>query len=156
MIYSSIANQGSIWHWARDHRVHHFHSETCADPHDAIRGFWFAHMGWLFLKKDPRVAEAGQKVNLDDLRADPFVMPQKNLDPYWNLFFFFAVGEGWHNWPHKYPFDYAASEYGVLRQYNPTKFVIDCCAAVGLVTERKRATGMWAREQAKMRQQKAE
>ena len=29
------------------------------DPHDAIRGFWFAHIGWLYLKKDPRVAEAG-------------------------------------------------------------------------------------------------
>jgi len=219
MIYSSIANQGSIWHWARDHRVHHFHSETCADPHDAIRGFWFAHMGWLYLKKDPRVAEAGQKVNLDDLRADPFVMLQKNLDPWWNLFFcfffpalvakygwgesmvngffvpgalryvfvlhstwfvnsaahlwgerpydpdsnpaenpmvsFFAVGEGWHNWHHKYPFDYAASEYGVLRQYNPTKLAIDAAAALGLVTERKRATNMWTREKEKRVKTKA-
>jgi stearoyl-CoA desaturase (Delta-9 desaturase) len=43
MIFNSIANQGTIWHWARDHRVHHFHSETVADPHDAIRGFTFAH-----------------------------------------------------------------------------------------------------------------
>lgn len=28
MISNSIANQGSIWHWARDHRVHHKHSEV--------------------------------------------------------------------------------------------------------------------------------
>jgi len=213
MVANSIANQGSIWHWARDHRVHHFHSETVADPHDAIRGFFFAHAGWLYLKKDKRVAEAGAKVNLDDLRADPFVMLQKRLDPWWNAFWCFvvpalvasygwgedltvgyfvpgalryvwvlhctwmvnsaahlwgerpydpnsnpaenplvsilSVGEGWHNWHHKYPFDYAASEYGVLRQFNPTMMLIDFGAALGLVTERKRATGMWEREKAK-------
>jgi len=215
MIANSIANQGTIWHWARDHRTHHFHSETVADPHDAIRGFWFAHIGWLYLKKDPRVAEAGNKVNMDDLRADRFVMLQKKTDPWWNFFWCFifpalvaqscwgeafangffvagavryiavlhftwcvnsaahlwgerpydpqsnpaenpfvaicALGEGWHNWHHKYPFDYAASELGVMRQFNPTKLVIDLAAAVGSVTERKRATAMWSRERAKMR-----
>lgn len=30
MLINSMANQGCIWHWARDHRVHHFHSETVA------------------------------------------------------------------------------------------------------------------------------
>ena len=54
LLCNSIANQGTVYHWARDHRTHHFHSETCANPHDAGRGFFFAHMGWLFLKKDPR------------------------------------------------------------------------------------------------------
>jgi stearoyl-CoA desaturase (delta-9 desaturase) len=28
MLCNSIANQGTIWHWARDHRVHHKHSEV--------------------------------------------------------------------------------------------------------------------------------
>lgn len=28
MLATSIANQGSIWHWSRDHRVHHKHSEV--------------------------------------------------------------------------------------------------------------------------------
>ena len=37
----------------------------------------------------------------------------------------------------------------MLKQFNPTKLVIDCAAAVGLVTDRKRATGMWAREKTK-------
>merc|ERR1719502_1706016 len=215
MIFNSIANQGTIWHWSRDHRTHHFHSETVADPHDAIRGFWFAHIGWLFLKKDPRVAEAGNKVNMDDLRADGFVMFQKKYDPWWNILWCFvvpalvasygwgetgwngffvpgalrylyvlhatwfvnsaahlwgqrpydpnsnpaenwlvsivAIGEGWHNWHHKYPFDYAASEYGITSQFNPTKMVIDVCAYFGLVTDRKRATAMWAREQKKLK-----
>jgi len=49
-----------------------------------------------------------------------------------------AVGEGWHNWHHKYPFDYAASELGVLAQYNPTKLFIDTCAKLGLVWNRRR------------------
>ena len=47
------------------------------------------------------------------------------------------------------------SEYGVLAQFNPTKLVIDASAAVGLVRDRKRATGMWARERAKRAEQKA-
>ena len=34
MLLFSIANQGSIYHWARDHRVHHKNSETDADPHN--------------------------------------------------------------------------------------------------------------------------
>lgn len=219
MLANSIANQGTIWHWARDHRTHHFHSETVADPHDAIRGFFFAHVGWLFLKKDKRVAEAGKRVNMDDLRADGFVMFQKKFDPAWNFAWCFifpalvaqrcwgetfwngffvpgafryiwvlhctwlvnsaahlwgerpydpnsnpaenrlvaiaAIGEGWHNWHHKYPFDYAASEYGVMTQFNPTKLVIDTCAKLGLVTERKRATAMWTREKARRQSESA-
>lgn len=214
MLANSVANQGTIYHWARDHRTHHFHSETVADPHDAIRGFWFAHIGWLYLKKDPRVAEAGRAVNVDDLKEDGCVMLQKNLDPWWNLFWCFfmpalvaqygwgesfwtafftagalryvyvlhctwfvnsaahlwgdrpydpasnpaenpfvavaSLGEGWHNWHHKYPFDYAASEYGVTSQYNPTKLIIDLAAACGMVHDRKRATAMWAREMTKL------
>ena len=54
MIMNSIANQGPIYHWARDHRVHHKYSETDADPHNATRGFFFAHMGWLIVKKHPK------------------------------------------------------------------------------------------------------
>ena len=57
---------------------------------------------------------------------------------------FFAIGEGWHNWHHKYPFDYAASEFGVSSQYNPSKMIIDAFAAVGLVWGRKRGTAAWA------------
>lgn len=57
MLANSIANQGSIFHWARDHRVHHKHSETDADPHNATRGFFYAHIGWLLVKKHPDVME---------------------------------------------------------------------------------------------------
>jgi hypothetical protein len=56
-----------------------------------------------------------------------------------------AMGEGWHNWHHKYPFDYAASEFGVDQQFNPTKLFIDVCAYLGLASELKRATGAWSK-----------
>jgi len=208
MLLNSIANQGSIYHWARDHRVHHKHSETDADPHNATRGFFFAHMGWLFVKKHEDVVKAGRELNFDDLKADPVVMFQKKLDPWFALYMcyvmpaqvasycwgeefwtgFFvagalrycivlhftwlvnsaahlygdhpydplsypaenpivslcAVGEGWHNWHHKYPYDYAASEFGISSQFNPTKLFIDVLAGLGMVWGRKRATSAWA------------
>jgi len=211
MLANSMANQGSIYHWCRDHRVHHKHSETDADPHNATNGFFFAHMGWLFVKKHPKVVEAGKKLDFSDLISDPVVMFQKRLDPWFNLFmcfvfpglvcmlwgdnfwngywvagglryvyvlhctwlvnsaahFFgshpydetiqpaenpyvsiFAIGEGWHNWHHKYPYDYAASELGISRQFNPTKLFIDTCSALGMVSDRRRALGAWHRVQA--------
>jgi len=60
-----------------------------------------------------------------------------------------SIGEGWHNWHHKYPYDYAASEFGVTSQFNPTKLFIDLCAGLGLVTDRKRATSAWERAKVK-------
>merc|ERR1719356_2127475 len=62
MFMNCIANQGSIYDWCRDHRVHHKYSET--DPHNAKRGFFFAHMGWLFVKKHPDVGKAGKEMDL--------------------------------------------------------------------------------------------
>lgn len=56
----------------------------------------------------------------------------------------FLVLSGWHNWHHKYPFDYAASEFGISSQFNPSKLFIDILAAVGLVWGRKRGTAAWA------------
>lgn len=41
---STFAYQNSIYHWARDHRVHHKFSETNADPVNASRGFFFSHV----------------------------------------------------------------------------------------------------------------
>jgi len=206
MLLNSIANQGSIYHWTRDHRVHHKHSETNSDPHNAKRGFFFAHMGWLMLKKHPDVIKAGKDMDFSDLLMDPVVRLQRLLDPWlqlvmcfafpafmcqlwgdslWNGYFvpgalryvyvfhctflvnsaahffgdrhydsniwpaenpivsFFAIGEGWHNWHHKYPFDYAASEFGISTQYNPTKMFIDLGASMGQVYKRKRATEAW-------------
>merc|ERR1719253_2053190 len=60
-----------------------------------------------------------------------------------------AIGEGWHNWHHKYPFDYAASEFGITSQFNPTKLFIDTACFLGLAWNRKRATSAWERSKQK-------
>jgi stearoyl-CoA desaturase (delta-9 desaturase) len=103
MICQSMANQGTVYHWARDHRTHHKHSETESDPHNASRGFFFAHVGWLLLKKDNKVGDAGSKLDLTDLKNDPVLKVQNALNPWWNLFWCFAFptlvamqwGENW-------------------------------------------------------------
>lgn len=69
--------QNDIYEWARDHRGHHKYSETNADPHNAKRGFFFSHIGWLLVRKHPEVIEKGQKLQLADLEADEVVMFQK-------------------------------------------------------------------------------
>jgi stearoyl-CoA desaturase (Delta-9 desaturase) len=221
MLCNSMANQRSIYHWCRDHRVHHKYSETTADPHDATRGFFFAHIGWLLIRKHPDVGKLGKSVDITDLWDDPVVRFQEYLDPwfaaymcyifpaqiaryFWGESFWlgflvpgglrycyvlhctflvnsaahlygdhpydanshpaenpivswFAIGEGWHNWHHKYPYDYATSEFGITSQYNPSKLIIDVLANLGLVWGRKRAISNWAmgRESRARREQQA-
>jgi stearoyl-CoA desaturase (delta-9 desaturase) len=47
----SAGERGVLW-WAAHHRWHHKHSDTESDVHSAkLRGFAFAHMGWLFSKR---------------------------------------------------------------------------------------------------------
>jgi stearoyl-CoA desaturase (Delta-9 desaturase) len=77
MIFNTIAFQDAAMHWARDHRVHHKYSETDADPHNATRGFFFSHIGWLMCKKHPDVKAAGAKIDISDLKADPVLAFQK-------------------------------------------------------------------------------
>jgi len=51
-----------------------------------------------------------------------------------------ALGEGWHDYHHMFPWDYAAAELDAWDQWNPTKAFIDTCALVGLVTGRRRCS----------------
>jgi stearoyl-CoA desaturase (Delta-9 desaturase) len=55
----SMAVQGPVIAWVADHRKHHAHTDAEGDPHSphvghgdgvlgALRGLWYAHMGWLF------------------------------------------------------------------------------------------------------------
>jgi len=38
---------GPLW-WASKHRRHHSLSDTAEDDHSPLRGFWHAHIGWLW------------------------------------------------------------------------------------------------------------
>lgn len=44
----SLALQGGAIKWVATHRVHHAFSDRPQDPHSPTRGFWWAHMLWLF------------------------------------------------------------------------------------------------------------
>jgi stearoyl-CoA desaturase (delta-9 desaturase) len=90
MIFNSVAAQGSIYHWARDHRVHHKHSETRRDPHNASRGFFYAHVGWLILKKEDCVKEAGRKLDMSDLLEDEVVAFQTRYAKLMQVFWAFV------------------------------------------------------------------
>ena len=46
----SVQN-GPLW-WVIQHRLHHRHSDTAADPHSpVVGGFWHGHLGWLLARE---------------------------------------------------------------------------------------------------------
>ncbi|XP_075590093.1 acyl-CoA desaturase [Dermatophagoides farinae] len=76
---NTMALQNDIYEWCRDHRVHHKYSETNADPHNSRRGFFFAHMGWLMVKKHSDVKLKGKNIDLSDVWADPIIRFQRRF-----------------------------------------------------------------------------
>ncbi|XP_012276541.1 acyl-CoA Delta(11) desaturase [Orussus abietinus] len=199
MILQTVAFQNHIYEWVRDHRVHHKFTDTDADPHNAQRGFFFSHMGWLLVRKHPDVIKKGATIDMSDMDQDPVVVWQRRLYiilmplfcfliPTWIPCYFWgetglnswyanifrytlslnltwlvnsaahiwgtkpydnsisptdnlkiaigAVGEGWHNYHHVFPWDYKAAELGDYKG-NLTTLFIDICARCGLAYEMK-------------------
>ncbi|XP_028032405.1 stearoyl-CoA desaturase 5-like [Bombyx mandarina] len=199
-LLQTMAFQNHIYEWVRDHRVHHKFTETDADPHNAKRGFFFSHMGWLMVRKHKDVFEKGAAVDMSDLEKDPIVMFQKktylfvmpilcfllplyipvyfwNENPWssWYVASMFrytislhftwlvnsaahlwgnkpydqyigatdnktvaicALGEGWHNYHHVFPWDYKAAELGDYST-NLSTALIDIAAKYGLAYDLK-------------------
>lgn len=75
--FNTIAHQNGIWVWVHDHRVHHKFQDSHADPHNAGRGLFFSHFGWLMVTERPEVDEKRRTIDMSDCIADPFVMIQK-------------------------------------------------------------------------------
>ncbi|XP_031621035.1 acyl-CoA Delta(11) desaturase-like [Contarinia nasturtii] len=90
-IANLIAFQNSIYEWVRDHRVHHKFTDTDADPHNARRGLFFSHVGWLLCKKHPDVKRKGATIDMSDLERDPIVMFQKKYYVYLMPIFCFII-----------------------------------------------------------------
>ncbi|PSN55639.1 Acyl-CoA Delta(11) desaturase [Blattella germanica] len=102
------------------------------DPHNATRGFFFSHIGWLLTKKHPDVMAKGKLISMKDVEEDPVVAWQtKDMKPVENIVIALLVlGEGWHNYHHVFPFDYKTSELGNY-SFNNTNAVIDFFARIG-------------------------
>ncbi|KPI92671.1 Acyl-CoA desaturase 1 [Papilio xuthus] len=202
IICYSVAGQNNIYNWVRDHRIHHKFSETSADPHDARRGFFFSHVGWLMMKKHPDVIREGRKISMRDIANDPLVQfHTKYFDVFKFVFCFFlptlipvygwhetwtnailsqpilryalslnftwsvnsfahiwgnkpydrhirpaenwgvsavAMGEGWHNYHHTFPWDYKASELAYIN--NITTSLLNLFAKIGWAYDLKEAS----------------
>ena len=155
-------------------------------------GFFFSHIGWLCMRKHPKVISGGKTINMEDLERDSLVMIQHKY--YLTFFFTFAfiipstvpalfwmesikvgffisvlryvcvlhftwlvnsaahmfgmkpydvkigpvenmavsvlaMGEGFHNYHHTFPYDYSTSEWGP--HLNITTAFIDFMAMIG-------------------------
>jgi stearoyl-CoA desaturase (delta-9 desaturase) len=69
--------QDNVINWVRDHTLHHKFLDTNADPYNSKRGFFFSHMGWLFLKKHPDVFEKAKLLDFSRVLDDPMLQFQK-------------------------------------------------------------------------------
>ncbi|MFT4901269.1 MAG: stearoyl-CoA desaturase (delta-9 desaturase) [Lentimonas sp.] len=48
LISSALSFEMSALKWSHDHRLHHNHVDTEKDPYSIKKGFWYAHILWLF------------------------------------------------------------------------------------------------------------
>jgi stearoyl-CoA desaturase (delta-9 desaturase) len=68
LVFGAAAFENSIVNWAADHRVHHSNVDHERDPYNIQKGFWWAHIGWIFHQNEP----IPQTV-VRDLLEDPLV-----------------------------------------------------------------------------------
>ena len=68
MLMGTAAVEGSVKWWARGHRAHHKYVDTDKDPYAIIKGFWYAHIGWMLAKADK---EREGHVYYGDLKQNP-------------------------------------------------------------------------------------
>ncbi len=58
--------------WVAIHRIHHAKSDKEGDPHSAVQGFWWSHLGWM-LHLTPRKLDPEFTARLArDILKDPF------------------------------------------------------------------------------------
>jgi stearoyl-CoA desaturase (delta-9 desaturase) len=97
-ILGGMALEGPVLKWAAMHRFHHQHSDKPGDPHSphthhhgdhddhgpgivgVIKGFWHAHMGWMFLP-DPKDLHR----YVPDLSADRALRAISDLWVLWSI-----------------------------------------------------------------------
>jgi stearoyl-CoA desaturase (delta-9 desaturase) len=83
-----MAIEGPLIRWVADHRRHHMYSDREGDPHSPwrygdtlpalIKGFWYAHIGWLFDEM-----HTNREKYTPDLMADKDLRRISALFPLW-------------------------------------------------------------------------
>ena len=69
LIFGAGAIENSVLAWAADHRVHHTHVDEERDPYNITKGFWWAHIFWIFFENPTPPSQTIVR----DLEADPLV-----------------------------------------------------------------------------------
>jgi stearoyl-CoA desaturase (Delta-9 desaturase) len=87
-IAGSMAIEGPVIRWVADHRRHHAFSDREGDPHSPwrfgstvpalLKGFWFAHLGWMF-----DLEHTNREKYTPDLLADRDIRIVDRLFPLW-------------------------------------------------------------------------
>jgi sn-1 stearoyl-lipid 9-desaturase len=67
----TLACEGGPISWIGLHRIHHKYSDHEGDPHDSNKGFWWSHMGWMFVK-NPANKDVPRYTK--DIQNDPFYL----------------------------------------------------------------------------------
>ena len=188
--------QNSALSWSADHRAHHANTDRAADPHAVTRGVWFAHIGWLFRRREAS-ADVRRLSDLWSVRSirwqhrwylavavatgliAPMAIAATWGDPWGGLFVagflrvgimlqttfcinslahlvgsrrydkqssardstltaLITFGEGYHNFHHRFPFDY---RNGVRWwHYDPSKWLIWTMARLRLISTLRSAS----------------
>jgi stearoyl-CoA desaturase (Delta-9 desaturase) len=71
-VFGAMAAQNSILWWSSSHRNHHQYVDRDWDPYNIKRGFWWAHILWVFHHHDAPDAQ----LNAPDLLKNPIVQWQ--------------------------------------------------------------------------------
>jgi stearoyl-CoA desaturase (delta-9 desaturase) len=72
LLFAAGAFQGSALEWCSDHRKHHRYTDTEQDPYSIKKGFWYAHIGWIFYLESHRSGFD----NVQDLESDKLIQWQ--------------------------------------------------------------------------------
>lgn len=70
-IFGAAAFQNSAIKWCSDHRRHHLKTDSEEDPYSILKGFFWAHMGWVMISEKEQRIE-----NVEDLQSDPILLWQ--------------------------------------------------------------------------------
>jgi stearoyl-CoA desaturase (delta-9 desaturase) len=89
---ATAAQKGALW-WAGNHRMHHRYVDTERDAHTPMKGFWWAHMGWILSDAHDEVPEG----SIDDFSKYPELrwLNNHNWVPPWLLAVVVFLVAGW-------------------------------------------------------------
>jgi len=84
LIFGTMASQGEVLKWAKEHRTHHRNEEQPGDPYNINKGLFHAHVGWLLVSQDKKEEIEIAKTDISDLKKNKLLIFQnKYFDFIW-------------------------------------------------------------------------